>query len=428
MGRKGFTPIVILFVVLIIVLIAGGFWYYTAHRSAGSQTQPTQTHATSLAPTSSPEAIIYENNHFSGLGTDPYNNAEFVLYNIATQTSTILKSFNASFGKLQGPWTWKTPDHFPIVLSTIYNGTSSASQIEFFDPQNNDVRDITISRSPIINPDTSVGISSAAEEVAYCDENGQFTVLDAGSNTKHVFNQAQACYTGAGAQGPQFSRDGKSLFYMTIPFTEQGYNVGSSSVPWKLNLATGAITSTSLFAFSPISGRISPDQAEYADIEYAGLSIRQLNASVDVPAYNQVTTLNSLKIVKDLTLPQNENIGDVMFTLDGKGVFYYTFASPAGDGLNNIQLGYYDVVAGENYYPLPLPTQPIIFLNLLGATDKDHLVYQATAVPFSGTTSQGGHIVLSAGSSSLYLEGVNTKPIFIDTSVAGFSLKSFISQ
>ena len=430
MGRnqKRFTPIVIALLITAVVLIACGTWYYEAHH-AKSPIAPQSATIQMTTTTSTPSlAIIYEADHF--YGQDPFNSAQFVLYNITTGTSTILKSFDASFQKLTTPWTWTTPNHAPIVLSTINNNTSSTSQVEFFDPQKNDVRDVALSRSPIISPEASIAISPLAEEVAYCDSDGQFALLNAESGEQTIFGNAQACYAEEEAQPPQFSSDGMFIYYATVPSTENGYKVGSSSISWKLDLASGVVTSTSFLAYPGTYERTNPDQTEYIDAEYAGFSIRQIVGSVENPAYSQDPgMIESLKILHDVTLPETAAIGNAIFTMDGKGVFYYTETLGAVNSTNgttqNIQLGYYDIPNEKNYYPLPLPQQPIVDINLLGATDKSHLVYQATAELFGGG-SMAGHIIQSEGSSSLYIQGASTSPAFIDTSVAGFSLKSFL--
>ena len=69
----------------------------------------------------------------------------------------------------------------------------------------------------------------------------------------------------------------------------------------------------------------------------------------------------------------------------------------------------------------------MVSVNLLGAADENHFVYEAVYEPFSGR-GEPGHVIERSGSSSLYLQSVNGDPLLVDTSVAGFSLKSFLQK
>lgn len=432
MHGKQLTAWLISLTIVGIAIIAGGAWYYKADHKSGAPA-PVENSGTSASTTvataSSSVALIYENDRFQG--SDPYNDAEFVLYDATHGSSTTLKAFDASFAPLSGTWQWKTADGMPIVLSTIYNNTASTSEIEFFDPQANTVNDVTITRSPIIDPNASVGISSAAERIAYCDDEGQFIILDAKGGSKKIFDSlpVSACYTGEEAQAPLFSRNSDSLFYVTMPVTEQGPSTSTSPQVWKLDIASGTDNRASWLEARPTNYRVSPDGTQFADIQYAGFTIRDLVGGPDNPAYDRSSAIDSLKIARDVTLPNGVVTGDIMFTQDGKGVFYYTYTySTTANGSEqpgNYELGYYDIAADRNYYPLPVPSRPIVYLTLLGAFDKDHVVYETIAVPFRGT-SEAGHIITSEGSSSLYIEGVNSAPTLIDTGIAGFSVKSFL--
>ncbi len=416
------------------ITVVGGVRYYKYHHntalpapvenSGGSSS--TSTTATTV---SSSIAFIYENDRFQG--GDPYNNAEFVLYDTADGSSTTLKAFDASFAPLSDVWQWKTSDGMPIVLSTIYNNTATTSEIEFFDPQTDTVNSTTIVHSPIIDPNASIGISSMAEKIAYCDDEGQFIVLNAEDGTKRTFDSlpAPACYTGAAAQGPLFLRNGTSLYYVVTPLINEKTGAYTFSQIWKLDFTTGTDTRASWIDVRPTNYRISPDGTQFADIQYGGFTIRDLAGGPEDPAYDQSSAIDSLRIARDVTLPKGAVVGDIMFTQDGKGVFYYTFTYSTTTGGSeqpgNYELGYYDSIADKNYYPLSGSFPKIIGMNLLGSLDKDHLVYETIAVPFMGT-SQAGHIIASTGSSSLYIQGVDSAPKLIDTGIAGFSLKSFL--
>ncbi len=423
------------------IAAAGGILYYASRHGGHPSVAPENPGASAAASASSASgasapattspsvAFIYENDRFQG--GNPYNDAEFVLYDASTGSSTTIKAFDASFKPVAAAWQWKTPDGAPIILSTIYNDTATTSEIEFFDPRANTVNDTVIVRSPIIDPNASVGVSSAGETVAYCDTEGRFVIFDAQHGATQAFDSlpAPACYTATATQPPRFSRNGTSLYYVAAPLINEGTGTSTPSEVWKLDLATGTDTRSSWIDVSPISRRISPDGTQFADIQYGGLTVRDLVGGPDDPAYDHSSAIDSLRIARDVTLPRGTVVGDVMFTEDGKGVFYYTYTYTTEAGgaeqPGNYELGYYDIAAGENHYPLPQPPGKITYLNLLGGLDEHHLAYETIAIPFTGT-SQAGHIIASAGSSSLYLEGVDSGPTLVDTGVAGFSVKSFL--
>ncbi len=439
MGRKKYVWIALL-IIAAIAAVAAEIWLSAArsnHASPGTAAVAgTSSSSTAFTTAAGPETssspsvgFIYENDRF--IGGDPYNDAEFAVYDTHNGTSETLKAFNASFATSTQPWQWNTPEGTPIILSTLYDGTPSTSEVEFFDPQKDILNDVSITRSPIIDPNASVGISSASELIAYCDDEGQFTVLNAETGSSSVFDSlpTPACYTGEESNNPYFSRDGASLSYVTIPMTEQGPDTTTSPQIWKLDLANGTTARSSWLTVPPMRSRVSPDGTEYAYLQYGGFTVRQLIGSAGNPVYDNPGSLGSLKILGDATFSATDTVGGAVFSNDGKGVFYYTssYAVNAGGGTSpsGYALGYYDIAEERNYYPLPAPQQPIAILTLLGALDKDHLVYEATAVPFSGT-SQAGHIITRTGSSSLYLQGVDAPPTLVATSTAGFSLKSFL--
>ena len=416
----------IVVVVAVLAVATGGFWYVhrLSQNGTTAATVPTNGAAVASSSMASPAVgFIYENDDFTG--ADPYNHAKFVLYDLTHQTSTVLKDFDADFAAPSGTWRWHAMDGNPLILSTDHSNDNELSFVTFFDPSSGFQTSTRVSHSDLVSFGTDLVISTRDEKVSYCDQDGAFTVFDVASGRSRQYLNAHVCYTDFSAGQPFFSRDGKSLIYWEVPFTDEGGESADAPIPERLDLQSGAVSTTTYLEADNL-GRLSPDGTKYILVSYAGFSIRDVAGKIEDPAYMSDNDLASLKTLYDITLPSSTSVGAAVFATDGNGVFYYTdMTDPVTNEFGDFALGYYDILTKTNHYPMPLPSGQATGINLLGATDKEHLIYSLIKEYFSGGW-EPGHVTDVSGSSTLYLQGLDTPAVPIDNSVAGVSLKGFV--
>ena len=398
------------------------------HTSAPIAATATTTAASTAA---GPQfGVIYENRRFIKPASvfSAFSANDVVLYDFSTGATTTLKAPNGYFTSTPPAATWSNLNGSPILLVSARDIDATHTDLSVWNMNSLLTSDTMVDHSSVVNPYSSSAYAPSMGKLAYCGPNGEYIVLNLSDFSYTTLSSTSItqilCQVAFSGNPPVFSPDGSVIYTSEASANESGTPTGTVT-PVKLTIKTDTVTPLTSYAAFTQRG-LNTDRTRYVDPISTGFVIYD-TSTTDLERASLTTIESTAPVVARQTLNlSGALIGNAVFTVDGKGMFYYTTALGGTSGVKP-ELGYYDLVQKKNYYPIDFPRMAISTIDLLGAYDENTLLLSIASEPFEGQmNSQTGAVISERGSSTLFR--ATSKGVFtaIDSNSEGFDLQSFV--
>lgn len=404
-----------------IVLLGIGMFGYLNTRSGGTDGMPPSVTTVSMPKEDAPPGVAGSLLYYRVISQDAalrLGGREMRLWDPLGKSYASLpfQSSDGSYTYLISPFYDKNK---PVLYFNSYNDTQRTESLSQLDLKNKQWSKLAPDGAPFLSIKAFNG-----QKIAWCDKDsaGQDTVdatvvvYDINTKGRVQIKDPFACGLGSGTF--TFSKDGGKLYY-----TRGFYELYDATEEERKRLAKenqngihviDLASRTSVLLDSLENQTMDIVFWNDMNIDPSKKIVIVVNPKKDtlmvkgLPAqpadYFDEQTVAKLSTLSTVHIPGYYFNGSYFLTKDGNGIFY---SASSDTNTTPEQLGYYDITARKNYFPLT-NIAPETRGDIYGGTDKDHLFYAG----YETTTNQRGLYQTDLGGNRVLIDSALEVGVF----------------